>query len=211
MATVTVSEEKNQLKETLIVDECVILNVYRFIITNIIILYIMFRNSTKIIFGLLIVIIISVIGFNFNTIIEGLTLTKSSNQYTSCTQAQNCNDCTTSNIMNNNTDSPCYWNNSISQCGSFADPGYSKTCDGSTTGSSGSTTGSSGSTTGSSGSSDSTSSGTGSTSSGTGSTTGSTTDSIPSGTDSTPSGTDSTPSGTDSKYTLFQTPVYLKN
>ena len=190
MATVTVSEEKNQLKETLIVDECVILNVYRFIITNIIILYIMFRNSTKIIFGLLIVIIISVIGFNFNTIIEGLTLTKSSNQYTSCTQAQNCNDCTTSNIMNNNTDSPCYWNNSISQCGSFADPGYSKTCDGSTTGSSGSTTGSSGS-------SDSTSSGTGSTSSGTGSTTGST--------------TDSTPSGTDSKYTLFQTPVYLKN
>ena len=193
MATVTVSEEKNQLKETLIVDECVILNVYRFIITNIIILYIMFRNSTKIIFGLLIVIIISVIGFNFNTIIEGLTLTKSSNQYTSCTQAQNCNDCTTSNIMNNNTDSPCYWNNSISQCGSFADPGYSKTCDGSTTGSSGSTTGSSGS-------SDSTSSGTGSTSSGTGSTTG-----------STPSGTDSTPSGTDSKYTLFQTPVYLKN
>ena len=95
----------------------------------------MFRNSTKIIFGLFIVIIISTIGFNFNTIIEGLTLTKSGNQYSSCTQAQNCTDCTTSNIMNNNTDSPCYWNNSISKCGSFADSGYSKTCDTSTTGS----------------------------------------------------------------------------
>jgi hypothetical protein len=89
----------------------------------------MFRNSTKIIFGLLIVIIISVIGFNFDTIIEGLTLKKSNNQYTSCTQPQDCNDCTTANILNNNTDSPCYWNNSISKCGSFADSGYSKTCD----------------------------------------------------------------------------------
>jgi hypothetical protein len=95
----------------------------------------MFKNSTKIIFGLLIVIIISVIVFNFNTIIEGLTLTKSSNQYTSCRQAQNCSDCTTSNILNNNTNTPCYWNNSLSKCGSFADSGYSKTCDTSTTGS----------------------------------------------------------------------------
>jgi hypothetical protein len=153
----------------------------------------MFKNSTKIIFGLLIVIIISTIGFNFNSIIEGLTLTKSSNQYTSCRQAQNCSDCTTSNILNNNTNTPCYWNNSISKCGSFADSGYSKTCD--TSGSDSTTSGSDTTTSGS----DSTTSGSDSTTSGTTGTT---------GTDST---TDSTPSGTDSKYTLFQTPVYLKN
>ena len=45
---------------------------------------------------------------------------------TSCTQFSNCKDCTTGAV--NNTSSPCYWSSQKNKCGSFQDPGYSRTC-----------------------------------------------------------------------------------
>lgn len=88
----------------------------------------MFKPSKNILITLLIVIVISIIGFNLNSIVEGLTLKKTSNklQYTSCTQPQNCSDCINADV--NNSNSSCYWNSTINKCGSFLDTGYSRTC-----------------------------------------------------------------------------------
>jgi hypothetical protein len=70
---------------------------------------------------LLIIVVISIISFNFNSIVEGLT---------SCTQANNCTDCLNANVLDHDADSPCYWNSLLNKCGSFSGDGYTRTCDG---------------------------------------------------------------------------------
>jgi hypothetical protein len=81
---------------------------------------------------LLIIVVISIISFNFNSIVEGLTLTKISNnlEYTSCTQPNNCTDCLNANVIDQDADSPCYWNSLLNKCGSFSGNGYTRTCNG---------------------------------------------------------------------------------
>uniref|UniRef100_A0A6C0I8A1 Uncharacterized protein n=1 Tax=viral metagenome TaxID=1070528 RepID=A0A6C0I8A1_9ZZZZ len=92
----------------------------------------MFNNSKKIMICVLLVVVILIIGFNFN-IIEGLTLEKTSDSlsYTTCTQAKKCGDCIDAkvNSQNEDGDSPCYWSSSLKKCGSFPDSGYSRNCD----------------------------------------------------------------------------------
>ena len=60
---------------------------------------------------------------------------------TSCTQFSNCNDCINGQVTNSS--SLCYWindidpkTNKIKGCGSFEDPGYSRTCSSTDTGTS---------------------------------------------------------------------------
>jgi hypothetical protein len=47
-------------------------------------------------------------------------------QQTSCTQFYDCKSCVNGQV--NSSSSPCYWNKSSNKCGSFSDPGYSRTC-----------------------------------------------------------------------------------
>ena len=93
----------------------------------------MFNNSKNIQIALLIVVVIAIISFNFNSIVEGLTLTKTSDslQYTQCRDASSsCTNCINAQIQD--TSSPCYWNSFPSagspKCSAFQDTGYSRTC-----------------------------------------------------------------------------------
>ena len=89
--------------------------------------------NKNILIGLLIIIvIISIISFNFNSIVENLRQRKISNnlEYTSCTQPNNCTDCLNANVLDHNANSPCYWNSLLNKCGSFSGDGYTRTCDG---------------------------------------------------------------------------------
>ena len=92
----------------------------------------MFKISKKIMIYILLVATILFIFFKFN-IIEGLTLEKTSDslKYTSCTQPTSCSNCINASVNNQNQDgdSPCYWNSAENKCGSFQDSGYSRNCD----------------------------------------------------------------------------------
>ena len=89
----------------------------------------MFTNHKILLSIFLLIFIILFTCYKFN-IIEALTMEKTSNslQYTSCTQAQNCNNCINANVNYHDVDSPCYWNSTENKCGSFQDAGYSRTC-----------------------------------------------------------------------------------
>ena len=76
------------------------------------------RDIIKIIVGFIIIgITIYFFKDNFK---EGLNAT-------SCTNYKDCSSCTTGSV--NDLPNPCFWNSEKKQCGSFEDPGYSKTCD----------------------------------------------------------------------------------
>jgi hypothetical protein len=65
---------------------------------------------------ILLILILFVI-CHFSNVIEGLT---------SCTQAYDCSSCVNARI--NDTNNPCYWSSLDNKCGSFDDPGYSRSC-----------------------------------------------------------------------------------
>ena len=50
-------------------------------------------------------------------------------RYNSCRYAPDCNKCINAQINNTNpSNAMCYWNSKQNKCGSFKDPGYSRTC-----------------------------------------------------------------------------------
>lgn len=79
------------------------------------------KYKMHIIFFLLIVLLIFV-SMNYEKMIEG---------FTSCTQPTTCSQCVNAKI--GSTSSPCYWNQTDSNCGSFLDASYSSTCPSCTT------------------------------------------------------------------------------
>ena len=89
------------------------------------------KHFKKTAFGLILVIIVALIGFNINTIKEGLTtVLQVSKTYTNSTEARRhlCKECTGAYIQNSGYNT-CYWNKTSKLCGSFDDEGYSKKCD----------------------------------------------------------------------------------
>ena len=88
------------------------------------------QNFSKIVMGLVIVLVVALIGFNIDTIREGLTtvlqLDSNTPIYTNCTQPTTCSTCINATI--GDLSNVCYWNDKAKKCGSFKDPGYSKTC-----------------------------------------------------------------------------------
>ena len=50
-------------------------------------------------------------------------------RYNSCRYAPDCNKCINAQINNTNpSNTRCYWNSRQNKCGSFSDPGFSRTC-----------------------------------------------------------------------------------
>ena len=86
------------------------------------------KKNIQIVIGLLVVIIVALIGFNFVKIREGLT-SNSPSYYTQCSELNNtsCSSCTNAGIVNVGY-GVCYWNGSTKKCSSFNDDGYSKNC-----------------------------------------------------------------------------------
>jgi hypothetical protein len=89
------------------------------------------KKFIKIAIGLIAVIIVVSVGFNFATIKEGLT----NNNYTSCDVINSLTNPADRNCKNCLSAKPpggtCYWNPnapSTSRCSAFDDPGYSKNC-----------------------------------------------------------------------------------
>lgn len=95
----------------------------------------MFKISKNKQIALLIFVVILIISFNFNSVVEGLvTLTKISDSslYTQCRDASSsCSTCINAQIQN--TSSPCYWNSTPKsgspKCSAFNNSGYSRNCD----------------------------------------------------------------------------------
>lgn len=86
------------------------------------------KNFIKIAIGLIVVIAIALIGFNFGTVVEGLT-TSNPPYYTQCTELNNtsCSSCINAGIVDVGY-GVCYWNGSTKKCSAFDGDGYSKNC-----------------------------------------------------------------------------------
>jgi hypothetical protein len=82
------------------------------------------KNFIKIAIGLIVVIIIALIGFNFGSIIEGY----SPSPKTLCYNIHDCATCV--NHMEYQTENPtqCLWNNEQQKCGDMPGPGWSRFC-----------------------------------------------------------------------------------
>jgi hypothetical protein len=84
------------------------------------------KKFIQIALGLLVVIIIALIGFNFRTIQEGLT-----NRVSQCSLVYDCASCTKS--VQSDSGVKCLWkkdatNKNGGECGSFTGPSWSSTC-----------------------------------------------------------------------------------
>jgi hypothetical protein len=99
----------------------------------------MFKNIKKFkktYIGLFIVLVIAIIGFNLNTLKEGLTNIDggdTTNLYKSCSGApKNCADCINARIIDEKpnliTGKTCYWSTNNQTCGSFNDEGTTQIC-----------------------------------------------------------------------------------
>lgn len=86
------------------------------------------KKFIQIAIGLLVVIIVALIGFNFVKIREGLT-SNSPPYYTQCSELNNtsCSSCTNAGIVNVGY-GVCYWNGSTKKCSAFDGDGYSQNC-----------------------------------------------------------------------------------
>lgn len=69
---------------------------------------------------LLLLVLLIGLYYYFTNIREGFV------KATSCTQFTNCSECVNGKVTDSS--SPCYWSNDKKKCGSFDDPGYSRTC-----------------------------------------------------------------------------------